>query len=361
MYKGTKHYMGLGSADLISLEEARNMVIDARRLMLLHNTDPLEARRNKQTEQRKATTSVSDVLEQYLTTHAKRWSRERVQAEWRQSLLTHLPAIMSLPIVDLTTERVVHALKPIWTTRNKLAERLRWRLESVWNFAKVHGLVTGDNPCIRRGSLEHILPNVKRGERVHHEALPYQQVGALLNKLAQQPTSVNMCLQYIYFVAARSGEARGLRWDEVDFATKVIRIPGTRTKTKAEHLIPMSTQVVALLEAQQAQRKPNDTLVFPGLRSKPLNEASLIAALRRLNYTCSVHGARASFRSFVQDQTEYPRDLAEQALGHSLGAVEFAYARGSALERRRAMMQTYADYCSKGTTAGATQDGTKRT
>jgi integrase len=314
-------------------------VTDARRLMLLQGIDPLEARRAKQVEERKATTSVSDVLEQFLTTHNKRWSRERVQAEWRQSLLTHLPSIMSLPIVDLTTERVVHSLKPIWVSKNKLAERLRWRLESVWKFAKVHDLVQGENPCIRRGALEHILPHVKRGERQHHHALPYDRIGSLLLKLRQTPTDISNCLTYLIHVAARSGEARALLWSEVSFETRTINISGERMKTSVPHAIPMSTQVYDLLLAQLAKRQPRDVLVFVGMRRRLINEASLIAVLRRLGHQNeTVHGFRSSFRTFCAEHTSYPREIPEMALAHHvLGAVEASYQRSTLLEKRRTL------------------------
>jgi integrase len=298
MFQGRKRYVGLGSADLLSLAEARAIVIDHRRMMLA-GTDPLLARRSKQHEQAKADTTFADVLENFLAIHGRKWARGiRIEFEWRNSLAKYMPRLMATSIGLVDTDAIIRELRPLWVTNPKLGERLRSRVEQVWSLAKTAGLVQGDNCAVRKGHLQHLLPHVIT-ERTHHKALGHDRIGALLLKLRQSPSDVTNCLAYLIHVAARSGEARGLRLDELDFVAKTIRIPGTRTKTKTEHVIPMSTQVHDLLQAQVATRQPNDVLVFVGRKRRLINETSLMQILKRLGYEdeATVHGFRSTFRT----------------------------------------------------------------
>jgi integrase len=228
--------------------------------------------------------------------------------EWANSRNTHVPSLMPLSIADVDTARIVKALRPLWVSQHKLAERLRYRIECIWNFAKSSGLVSGDCPARYKTHLANLLPSVERvTAKVHHDSLGYEWINALMRQLEAKPGDVVACLRYTILTAARSGEARGLRWDEVDFETRTITIPASRMKANVAHMIPMADRVIDLLTAQQAKRKPGDELVFNGrTKGEGPNESALVHVLRRLRYqTETIHGLRTTFRTWCAEQTNH--------------------------------------------------------
>jgi integrase len=236
-------------------------------------------------------------------------------------------------------------LNPIWLTKSETAGRLRGRIERVLDFAKARGWRAGENPAAWRGHLRNLLPKQKKLQKGHQPAMAYVDVPSFLSALGGTDTMPARALEFTILTASRSGEVLGAKWQEIDFDQKLWKVPKERMKAGAAHTVPLSERAAALLLGLD-QSKPGD-FVFPGARPKrPLSNMAMIMMLRRIGLTeITVHGFRSSFRDWAGDVTAFPRELAEAALAHKVGdEVERAYRRSDALEKRRKLMQAWADY-----------------
>jgi integrase len=238
-------------------------------------------------------------------------------------------------------------IEPIWQTKTETAGRLRGRIENVLDWASTRGYRQGDNPARWRGHLENLLPRRAKVRQVkHHPALPYQEIGAFLSALRAQESIAARALELAILTAVRTGEVIGAVWDEIDLGSKTWTIPAERMKGGLAHRVPLSGAAVAIIESMKPLA--NGRFVFPGMRTgKPLANSALLDALRRLGRDdLTVHGFRSSFRDWAAEMTNYPREVCEMALAHSVGnKVESAYRRGDLLEKRRLLMDAWAAHC----------------
>jgi integrase len=248
-----------------------------------------------------------------------------------------------VPVDLIDTAAVLSVLQPIWARIPETASRLRGRIEAVLDFAKANGLRSGENPAAWRGHLALILPKRQRLSRGHHAAMPYAEVPAFVAELRERETIHALALEFLILTAARSGEVLGARWAELDLDAKVWIVPATRMKAGRER-VPLSERAMAILE-RMAEIRTGD-LVFPGRRRRrPLSGVALAALVPG----ATVHGFRSAFWDWCGEATSFSREVAEQALAHATGgAVEQAYRRGDALEKRRALMQAWAQFCEPG-------------
>ena len=236
-------------------------------------------------------------------------------------------------------------LKPLWQTRPETANRLRGRCEQVWDFAKAHGHCSGENPFRWRGHLDKLLPMRPRLTRGHHKAMPFADVPAFVGRLRAMEGVAPRALEFTILTAARSGEALGARWEEIDFQTRTWTVPPERMKGGREHRVPLSERAMSIInELHQARMSE---FVFPGFkRGCRLNNSALEAVLGRAQVDCTVHGFRSSCRDWAGDNTPFARDVVEAALAHAIeNKTEEAYRRGTALEKRRKLMAAWAAYC----------------
>jgi integrase len=248
---------------------------------------------------------------------------------------------------------VLKAIKPIWEKVPVTAARLRGRLEAVLGWATVHHYRAGDNPAKWGGLLEHALPAPGKVARVeHHSALPYVNIAEFMTKVRSDTSITARALEFIALTAARSGEAVGATWDEIDLANRVWIVPASRMKAGREHRVPLSDAAIAVLEAMRAIRQ--SPYVFPGANAgKPVRGGTVWWLANQLAGV-SVHGLRSSFRDWSSEQTDFPREVAEMALAHAIpSAVEAAYRRGDLIQKRRKLMDAWAAFCAKPSGVGA--------
>jgi integrase len=201
------------------------------------------------------------------------------------------------------------------------------------------------------------LPKRQLLQRGHHAAMPWRLVPEFVAQLRDSPSISVLALEFVILTAARSGEilrsvrngeVLGACWDEIDRESKVWTVPARRMKSGREHRVPLSKRVLALLDEVEKGRRGR--FIFPGQRGdQPLSDMALTMLLRRMNVTgATVHGFRSSFRDWAGEMTSFPREVAEAALAHNIGdSVERAYRRGDALERRRDLMEAWADFCKR--------------
>ncbi|MBB4242394.1 MULTISPECIES: tyrosine-type recombinase/integrase [Rhizobium] len=264
--------------------------------------------------------------------------------EWEHHLYEHSAALADKQIDALTTDLIEETLKPIWEKRPATGQRVRGKIESVLDYAAAKGMRTGDNPARWSGHLEHLLTKAGRVTGANHKALSYSNVPAFLSSLGS--SVIERLIRFIVFTAVRSGEARLAEWKEIDLGAKIWTIPKERTKTGRELIVPLTNQAIASLPEQ------GEGLVFTQ-DGQALSIMAMPNWIGRNKSGITMHGFRSAFRDFAGDKTEFPREIAEMALGHRIGnAVEQAYRRGDALDKRRALMTDWADFLNKHSSSG---------
>lgn len=250
---------------------------------------------------------------------------------------------------------VLKVLEPVWREKTETASRLRGRIESVLNWATTHGLRDDKtaNPARWGGHLENILAKPSKVAKVkHHAALKWSDIGTFMESLRAAQGMGARALEFVILTAARSGEVRGATWPEIDLDAKVWTVPGDRMKAGKEHRVPLSPAAVALLKA--LPRMADSELVFPAPRGGTLSDMTLTAVLRRMQVDAVPHGFRSTFRDWAAEATSYPNHVCEMALAHVVGnAVEAAYRRGDLFEKRRRLMDDWADYIGRPARSGS--------
>lgn len=342
--------MGLGSADLVTLAEARAKVHEARRLVM-EGTDPVEAKR----EQRAASVTFADVAADYLTVVERRFRNPGSVRNTRVLLLNRASGIASMPVATIGAGHINAALRPLWLRSPDQARRAIAVVLRVLTHAKAIGHQTASVPEMRE-HMRHLFPPVK-GEKQHFTAVPYEDIPAFVSQLhaaQQQGEALSPAvIEFIVLTAARESEVCGMKWREIDWAERLWTLPAERSKTTKEHRVPLSDRVITLL---MRQRGPNafgvepdpDDYVWPGRSGDgPVTGKSVYKYLTQtMHVDATIHGFRSAFRDWAGDTTPFARDHIEECLGHKVGnAVERAYRRSDALEKRRTIMSAWALYC----------------
>ena len=337
---GRRRDLGLGGFPSVSLALAREKAVE-NRAAVAEGRDPLADKHSP---------TMPTFREAAGATHEAnrpRWSNAKHISNWIQTLERHaMPTLGNMSLDRIDRGEVLRVLTPIWTTRPETARRVRQRMRTVFRWGMAHGFMES-NPAGE--AIDGALPPMPK-VKAHLRALPYQEVGAALETVERSKASIpaKLCLRFLVLTAARSGEARGARWDEVDLQEKVWRIPSERMKAGKEHRVPLSVQAIGLL-GEATELRDETGLVFPSplKPGAPMSDMTLTKVLRAtgLAERATVHGFRSSFKNWTLEQTDTPWAVSEAALAHILGnTTEQAYARSDLFERRRALMQQWADY-----------------
>ncbi|MFO1084079.1 MAG: integrase arm-type DNA-binding domain-containing protein [Reyranellaceae bacterium] len=351
------HEMGLGKYPEITLAEARERAAQARRLKA-HGKDPIAERDAVRAaviaDAAKAVT-FKEAAERYIAAHRAGWRNAKHAAQWEATLATYAqPTIGTLAVQAIDTGLVLKVLEPIWQKKTETASRLRGRIEAVLDWAKVRGYREGENPARWRGHLDKLLPARAKVQKVqHHAALPIDGLNGFMAELRAQEGTAARALEFAILAAARTGEVIGARWGEMDLDGKVWTVPAERMKAGREHRVPLSARAVVLLkelEAETEDVRPQDAddFVFTtGASGKPLSNMAMLMLLRRMGRgDLTAHGFRSTFRDWCAERTNFPSEVAEMALAHSVGdKVEAAYRRGDLFEKRCALMEQWATLC----------------
>lgn len=350
--QGRRREMGLGAFGAgtgeVTLAAAR-VKADEVRGILGRGGDPFADMTERQKAPNRKT--FAEVVTAFIEGREADWRNDKHKAQWKMTLGDGYCRAIGRRFVDeITTDDVVAILGPIWRSKYETASRLRGRLERVLDFARVEGLRTGENPARWKGHLEHRLSSpTERMVRGHHAAMPYADVGGLISRLREAEGIGARALEFTILTAARTGETVGARFEEVDLETAVWTVPGERMKAGRPHRVPLSPRAVEIV-GQMRARRLND-YVFPGVHDRRhMSTATMTKALATAGGGAfTVHGFRSSFRDWAAEQTAFPDAVAEAALAHIVGdAVERAYRRGDALEKRRKLMVAWASYIARG-------------
>jgi integrase len=357
LFRYTRHgrarEMGLGPFPDVSLADARHHAQE-KRALLRADVDPLEKRREeKATAAAKAATlTFKEVAERYHAAHQAGWRNEKHRLQWTTQMEKHVyPVFGNLPVDRVSTGDVLKALEPIWHEISMTAVVQRGRIEAVLDYAKAREWRSGENPARWRGHLSKLLPPRSRITKVqHHAALPWAEVGGFMEEVRASPDLAARALELLILTAVRTNEAMGAEWSEIDFSKALWTIPAERMKGKKEHRVPLSAPARALLtRIRDAQGEPG-RYVFPSPRGrKPVSVRACAKLLQRMKRSdLTVHGFRSTFRDWAAERSNFPREVAEAALAHSLrNQVEAAYQRGDLLAKRAQLMEAWGRFCAR--------------
>lgn len=348
---GKRREVGLGGFPDVPLALAREKAREVREAVQ-QGRDPIAERaaaRSALAAQRGAEITFDECAEKFISAKSAEWKNAKHVAQWSATLTTYAsPVVGTMQVRDIELSHVVKILEKddFWTTKTETASRVRGRIEAVLDWATVRGYRKGENPARWKGHLDKVLAAPKKVQKVeHHAALPVDEIGAFMRDLREREGIAARALEVLILTAARSGEVRGMTWGEINLDEAVWIVPAERMKAKREHRVPLSVRVIEVLRSLPVVA---GELVFPGMREgSPLSDMTLTAVLKRMGRAdLTAHGFRSSFRDWAAERTNYPREVAEMALAHTIGdKVEAAYRRGDLFEKRRRMMEDWSRFC----------------
>lgn len=348
--------MGLGGCSKVTLAEARQKAANARKL-ISSGIDPLEdkkankARRTQehlsQQTTKARTIPFRQIAAEYIASHRESWRNAKHAQQWENTLEAYAyPIIGDLPANEIGVDHILKILQPIWTEKPETASRTRGRLELVLDAAKARNLRDGENPARWRGHLDKLLSRrSKAQETKHHSAMPWAELPSFVQLLLNEQGFSARALELAILTGCRSSEVLHAQWSEIDLKNALWIIPAQRMKAGREHRVPLSNQVIALL--QNLPRVGTSLYLFPGrVEGKPLSNMAMTSLIRRMNFGhFTVHGFRSTFRDWAAESTHYPREVCEMALAHAVAkGAEAAYWRADLLDKRRELMQDWGIY-----------------
>jgi len=350
--RGKPREMGLGGLTKVTLADARKKAAEAR-LLLSDGRDPLDLRQEedaKRTKEEKLAAARGMTFEKcaeaYIAAHEPSWRNEKHKQQWRNTIATYVaPVFGKTPVQDIDLDLVMKVIEPIWNTKTETARRIRGRIEVILDWAKVRGYRWGENPARWRGQMDQLLPARSKLNSVkHHPALPYSELPDFMKALRAIPGNSAAALEFVILTAARTSEVIYSKRAEIDFKKKLWIVPAGRMKSRREHRVPLSSAAIAVLKRVEEEK---GEYVFPGRSpDAPLSNMALLMTLGRMNRAdITAHGFRSTFRDWAAECTNFPSEVVEIALAHMIeGKTEAAYRRGDLLEKRRQLMDQWAEY-----------------
>jgi len=344
-----ERWMGLGSFDDFGLADARERA-DEMRKQLKAGTDPLGERDERRLQaqiERARRITFDDAADKFIAAHEPSWKNTKHIQQWHNSLKTYVrPILGPMPVSEIETGDIIRIIEPIWKTKTETASRVRGRIEKVLDWARAHGYREGTNPAAWKGHLELMLPAKGKIAAVkHHPAMPYEELPGFIKQLRAQDAISARALEFTIMTGARTSEVTGATLAEFNMNSKTWTIPAARTKSGKEHTVPLTDRMLEIMQDAKGRNATAAIFVNPST-GMPLSNMAMAELLKGMRPDVSVHGFRSTFRTWLAEQTHFPHDLCELALGHAIkdGVVK-AYKRTDLLERRRKMMWQWEVFC----------------
>jgi integrase len=352
---GHRREMGLGTYPQVPLKEARNQALKHLN-EVRQGRDPIKERATKVLVSQ--TPTFAECADRYINNQRDGWRNAKHAQQWGNTITQYCGPILGRPVDEITQDDVLSILNPIWATKNETASRLRGRIEKVIGFAIAAKHRTAVNPAIFKGSLEYLLPKVKRTV-LHRPSLPWREMKRFWSELQSQKGKAKDALAFLILTAARSSEVREMTWKEIDFLNATWTIPGNRMKLGVTHTVPLTNTAIQLLKSQKIGGPDDFVFTGQGRKSPTMSDMTLAAIIKRMNKKAESgmgyydldgreacpHGFRSSFRIWAAEESGLPRDVAEFALSHKLpDEVEAAYQRSTLFVKRVQLMNDWASY-----------------
>ncbi len=340
--------IGLGGYPDVSLALARKSAIEVRG-KIKDGIDPIEEKQANKirliTEQA-ALINFDEAARRCLAKKSLEFKNKKHTAQWGKTLETYaFPVIGNLPVSKIELTHIIKILEPIWLEKTETATRVRLRIENVLDWAAVRGYRTGENPARWKGHLDNIFPKPSKVAKVvHHKALPREELGAFMQNLKRREGIAARALEFLILTATRSGEVRHAVWPEIDLTSRLWVIPAERMKAGKEHRVPLSNEAIKLLK--NLPTIEGEEHLFPAPRGGALSDTALSAVVKRMKVQAVPHGFRSTFRGWCAEETNFPHEVAEMALAHTISnQSEAAYNRTDLLPKRTPLMEQWAKFC----------------
>ena len=334
---GRRRDMGLGSVELVSLKNAREQAVKYRNIAR-NGGDPIAERRRDKA-------IVPTFSEAAFTVHSERIGKNRKHhKQWITTLTTYaFPSLGNRRVDHVDTPDILKVLMPIWLSKPETARRIKQRIKTVMDWAKASGHRTGDNP------VEGVLKGLPKQPALkeHHKAMPHKAVPQFITTLRLSPQNemTKLAFEFLILTATRTNEVLGASWNEISFEDATWTIPAERMKSRRAHRVPLSTRALEILRLARSMSAGSD-LVFPGKRySKQMSNMIFTMALRRMSIDVTAHGFRSTFRDWAAEETNFPAEVCEMALAHTIkNKAEAAYLRTDLFLKRRELMEQWCQY-----------------
>ncbi|MGJ4902330.1 tyrosine-type recombinase/integrase [Bradyrhizobium sp. HKCCYLS2058] len=345
--QGKRRDIGLGGLRLVPLAEAREKALEFRKLAR-EGGNPIEARRKS----RAVVPTFAEAAQITLDQQRAAWRNEKHAVQWMSSLKRHVFPVMGDKRLDqVETSDVLKVLSLIWLSRPETARRLRQRISMILDWAKAAGYRSGDNPVdgVIKG-----LPRQSERRR-HFTAIPYADVPGFVRRLPEVPTNqfAQLAFEFLILTAARTNEVLKAEWGEVDLEKNIWLVPAERMKAGRDHRVPLSPRAAAVLHSAR-ELTDGSSFIFPGRHADtPMSNMIFLMVLRRMGVDFTAHGFRSAFRDWASECTNYPREVCEMALAHTIkDKTEAAYRRGDLLAKRAELMAEWAEFIETGNSSG---------
>ena len=320
----------------MTLGEARDIALDCKRAAR-RGDDPRSVIRSGP-----GVPTFAECADKVINLRSPAWRNTgRTADQWRASLREHAGPIMDMPVNRIDAAAVLGALVPVWNARPETANRVRVRIGSVLRYALAQGF-RSDDPS---EAVKAALPSARR-EKLHHRAVHHRDVAETLRTVNDESHafwSMRAAVVFATLTAARSGEARTVAWSDIDLDEKTWTIPAASMKTGKAHRVPLSRQALDVLAEARCHGDDDEATIFPAARAERPVAGGVLGQFMRDLGTGTLHGMRSAFRSWCADEA-VDREVAEAALAHVVQGVEGAYQRSDLCDRRRELMQRWADY-----------------
>lgn len=331
----------LGKYPAVTLAEAREVAFRRWKIAKAGGDPRLET-----TDGKPMAPTFAEAMAAVIAMHSPSWRNPKSGQQWESSLTTYAASLMPMRVCDIEPRHVMEALLPIWGEKRETARRVKQRISAIcrWSIAQGHRMYDPAGAV-----LDSALPRVSR-QRKHHAALPYDRVAECLQAVRNAPRAlpgVKQSLEFAVLTGCRSSEVRKARWDELDLESGVFEIPASRMKANRPHRVPLSPRCIEILKAAR-EHDDGSGLVFHGWKcGTPISEVTHVKLLRQLGFDVTLHGFRSTFRDWAAEQTSTPHHIMEMALAHTIkNKAEAAYARSDLFDKRRVLMEQWADHCS---------------
>lgn len=350
MVGNKRRNIGLGGYPEITLAKAREKARDTKE-HIEKGIDPVEQKKALRLafiKSQNGRMTFAEAAQRCYEKKSPEFKNIKHSKQWMSTLETYaFPIIGRMAVEDIELSHILQVLKPIWQNRTETATRLRQRIEAVLTWATVSKFRKGDNPARWKGNLVEVLPKPNKIKTVNHmPALPYKEINAFMTELKTMEGMGARALELIILTACRSSEVRLATWDEIDFHEKVWIIPAERMKAGKEHRIPLTAHAIKLLN--NLPRFEGSNYIFTAPKGGPISDMTISAVCRRMELPIVPHGFRSTFRDWAAETTNYPREVCEQALAHTIDSkVEAAYRRGDLFNKRIKLMEEWNKYINK--------------
>jgi integrase len=343
-HSGKRRDIGLGGCKLVTLAEARETALTLRKIAR-EGGNPLAERR----KQRTVIPTFEQAARSVHTEHLPTLRNPKHGAQWINTLSQYVfPTLGTRPVDKIETADVLKVLSPIWLIKPETARRVRQRIGTVLDWAKAAGFRTGDNPIV---GVSKGLPKQVDGDE-HHSALPFADVPEFIVRLRSSDVTetTRLAFEFLILTATRTSEVLGAKWDEIAIKTKTWNLPAVRMKAKRPFTLPLAHRAQEILHRCRTLAGDSES-IFPGRSAKkPLSNMVFLMAVRRMKVDVTAHGFRSSFRDRASERTNFPREVCELALAHTIkDKTEAAYRRGDLLDKRRELMEAWSEFLSPGT------------